>query len=52
MLILHQHYPQYGFARHKGYPTPEHISALREFGVSCVHRMSFAPVRKLAGGTK
>jgi ribonuclease HII len=52
MLALHRLYPQYGFDRHKGYPTPEHIAALREFGVSSVHRTSFAPVRALAGRAK
>lgn len=47
MLALHQVYPQYGFDRHKGYPTAEHIAALHEFGVSSVHRTSYGPVRKL-----
>jgi len=44
MLELDREYPQYGFARHKGYPTRVHIEALREFGVSPVHRKSFRPV--------
>lgn len=44
MLELDSKYPQYGFARHKGYPTRLHIEALREFGVSPVHRKSFRPV--------
>ncbi len=47
MLELHQRYPHYGFARHKGYPTAEHLAALREHGVSMVHRKSFGPVREL-----
>ena len=47
MLELHARFPQYGFDRHKGYPTAAHIAALRENGVSNVHRRSFAPVRKL-----
>lgn len=38
-------HPQYGFASHKGYPTPEHLEALRTHGASPVHRRSFAPVR-------
>jgi ribonuclease HII len=46
---LHQRYPCYGFDRHKGYPTATHIAALREHGVSAVHRRSFAPVRALLG---
>ena len=45
MLELHAQYPQYGFDRHKGYPTREHIEALRAHGASPVHRRSFAPVR-------
>lgn len=42
-------YPQYGFARHKGYPTAEHLQRLQQHGVSPVHRRSYAPVRKLLG---
>lgn len=45
MLELHEQYPQYGFDRHKGYPTKDHIEALRTHGASPVHRRSFAPVR-------
>lgn len=47
MLQLHQQYPHYGFADHKGYPTAAHLAALREHGVSQVHRKSFRPVREL-----
>lgn len=47
MLELHQQYPQYGFAVHKGYPTAAHLAALRTHGVSPVHRTSFKPVRVL-----
>jgi len=47
MLDLHAHFPQYGFDRHKGYPTAAHVAALTEYGVSAVHRKSFAPVRKI-----
>ena len=47
MMQLHDQYPQYGFDRHKGYPTAEHLAALNRFGVSPVHRRSFAPVRAL-----
>lgn len=36
-------YPQYGFARHKGYPTRFHIEAIREHGYSKIHRKSFHP---------
>ena len=47
MLELHRVYPQYGFDRHKGYPTAAHLAALRAHGVSAAHRRSFAPVREL-----
>jgi ribonuclease HII len=36
-------YPGYGFAKHKGYGTAEHLAALRRLGPSAIHRMSFAP---------
>ncbi|HET9404936.1 MAG TPA: ribonuclease HII [Burkholderiales bacterium] len=49
MLALHLLHPLYGFDRHKGYPTSAHLQALREHGVSSVHRRSFAPVRVLLG---
>jgi ribonuclease HII len=44
-LQLHERYPQYGFAGHKGYPTAEHLHALRAHGACAEHRRSFAPVR-------
>jgi ribonuclease HII len=51
MLELHVLYPAYGFDRHKGYPTREHLAALAANGASPVHRRSFAPVRAvLAAG--
>jgi ribonuclease HII len=37
-------FPQYGLASHKGYSTPKHLAALREFGPTPLHRQSFAPV--------
>lgn len=46
MLELHQSFPDYGFDRHKGYPTRLHIQALRRHGVTCHHRRSFRPVRE------
>ncbi|MDR3413423.1 MAG: ribonuclease HII [Formivibrio sp.] len=42
---LELHYPGYGFARHKGYPTPAHLEALMRLGPTPVHRQSFSPVR-------
>ncbi len=47
MLLLDEKYPQYGFAKHKGYGTKEHIEALREHGASSVHRRSF--LKKIEG---
>ena len=49
MLALHRLHPQYGFDRHKGYPTAAHLAALRAHGVCAAHRRSFAPVRALLG---
>ena len=49
MLQLHEQYPLYGFAQHKGYGTEAHLSALRAHGASPIHRQSFAPVRELYG---
>jgi len=47
MCRLHDRFPQYGFDAHKGYPTPQHLSALRRYGVCEVYRRSFAPVREI-----
>ncbi len=44
---LDARFPGYGLARHKGYPTPEHLAALARLGPSPLHRRSFAPVRRL-----
>lgn len=46
-LAMHEQHPEYGFAKHKGYPSPEHLLALREHGASAWHRRSFAPVREI-----
>jgi ribonuclease HII len=42
---LHLQHPDYGFDKHKGYPTPEHLAALQRLGPCSQHRRSFAPVR-------
>ena len=42
---MHARWPDYGFATHKGYPTAEHLAALRTHGATPVHRRSFGPVR-------
>jgi ribonuclease HII len=44
MCELHEQYPQYGLASHKGYSTPEHLAALDRHGPSPLHRKSFRPV--------
>ena len=41
MLELDKQYPQYGFARNKGYGTPEHIAALQKYGATPLHRRTF-----------
>jgi ribonuclease HII len=51
MLVeLDARYPAYGFARHKGYPTPDHLAALARFGPCPAHRRSFAPVAQAGFG--
>ncbi|WP_187775916.1 ribonuclease HII [Salinicola corii] len=50
MLDLDASYPEYGFRRHKGYPTPEHLEALARLGPLTEHRSSFAPVRERLAG--
>jgi ribonuclease HII len=45
MARLHERYPQYGFDRHKGYSTPEHLETLARHGPCGIHRRSFEPVR-------
>ncbi|MEW5892068.1 MAG: ribonuclease HII [Pseudomonadota bacterium] len=47
MLQLAKYYPDYGFERHSGYPTPDHIAALQRHGASPVHRKSFGPVKRV-----
>lgn len=47
MIALHERFPEYGFAKHKGYPTPDHLVALKKHGVLAEHRKTFAPVKKL-----
>jgi len=47
MLQMHDIHPQYGFDRHKGYPTKLHIQALQQYGVTEHHRRSFRPVKEI-----
>lgn len=46
MCEMDKKYPGYGFSSHKGYPTPEHLQALRKMGPLPIHRRSFGPVQK------
>ena len=47
MTRLHERYPAYGFHRHRGYGTPEHLQRLEQHGPCPEHRRGFAPVRRL-----
>ena len=50
MIELAKKYPGYGLEKHKGYPTKVHIEALKNQGVSDIHRRSFGPVKRLLEG--
>lgn len=52
MVALDKQHPNYGFARHKGYGTAEHIQAIKTFGILSEHRKSFAPVRDMIEAKK
>lgn len=49
---LHQRFPQYGFDRHKGYPTADHLAALLAHGPCAEHRRTFGPVAGLLDGSR
>ncbi len=48
MVVYDAYYPEYGFASHKGYGTKQHLEALQKHGITIIHRLSFAPVKKAA----
>ncbi len=52
MLAWHAQHPEYDFAKHKGYPTPQHLAALVEYGPCGIHRQSFAPVTRALASRK
>ena len=52
LYILDEQYPQYGFAKHKGYPTPLHMQMLALHCVLPIHRKTYAPVRRLLEANK
>jgi ribonuclease HII len=49
MVEMDKKYPGYGFAEHKGYPTPTHCAALKQHGAVPIHRRSFNRVREVLG---
>ncbi|WP_018691065.1 ribonuclease HII [Algicola sagamiensis] len=49
MVALASEYPDYGFEKHKGYPTKEHLSQLERLGATPLHRQSFKPVKRALG---
>ncbi|PKO50196.1 MAG: ribonuclease HII [Betaproteobacteria bacterium HGW-Betaproteobacteria-20] len=52
LYALDEIYPQYGFAKHKGYPTKFHLEMLTLHGISPIHRLSYAPIKKLIDLTR
>jgi len=51
MEQMAQEYPQYGFEKHKGYGTKQHMQALQKFGVCPIHRVSYAPIKAIINNT-
>jgi ribonuclease HII len=49
MLELHQQFPEYGFAEHKGYGTEKHLAAIARLGPCPIHRKSFTPIKPQGG---
>jgi ribonuclease HII len=47
MIELDKKYPEYGYAKHKGYPTKDHIEAVKKYGVKDFYRMTFSPINEL-----
>ncbi|MGH1538840.1 MAG: ribonuclease HII [Arenicella sp.] len=52
MVKLSEQHPHYGFDKHKGYPTKQHMEALQQHGILPEHRTSFGPVRKIIDAKK
>ncbi|QRN41702.1 MAG: ribonuclease HII [Neisseriaceae bacterium] len=50
MMILDKQYPEYGFAKHKGYGTKDHLNALKKYGYIESHRKNFAPIKYMLKG--
>ena len=47
MIKLHEEFPKYNFAKHMGYGTKEHIEAIKKYGISKCHRLSFEPIKSM-----
>jgi len=47
LISLDSQYPEYGFAKHKGYPTAQHMAAIEAHGILPIHRRSFGPIARL-----
>ena len=47
LIALDEQYPEYGFAKHKGYPTAQHLRAIEAHGILPIHRRSFGPIARL-----
>ena len=52
MKELDNSFPEYGFKQHKGYPTKTHLEALKSYGITLEHRLSFKPVRNINESTR
>lgn len=52
MIELDEKYPEYGFAKHKGYPTKKHLEAIHEYGLIDGYRKTYGPVKELLGDKK
>lgn len=47
MDMIHKYYPEYGFNKHKGYPTKKHIEAIKRYGITPIHRKTFKPIKEM-----
>lgn len=52
MLMIDQYYPQYGFKKHMGYPTKMHIEAIKQYGITPIHRKTFEPIKSILNQAK
>lgn len=47
MILMDKYYPSYGFKKHKGYPTKEHLLNIEKYGITKIHRKTFNPIKKM-----